>query len=238
MRKVQFQIGNFYHIYNRGVEKRKIFEDNNDYWRFLQGLFLFNDENAASNLLWQLEKTRGEITMKVLKEALVEKKLKRRPLVKILAFCLMPNHFHLILKEIKETGISRFMHKLGTGYTRYFNNKYKRVGGLFQGTFKAVLIEKEEQFEYLLAYVNVVNPAELIEPKLRQEGAKNLNRIIKFVEEYPWSTHQDYLGKRKSIIIDKDFLGEKYQDPYLYRESAKMVLFEERYLKEPILLLE
>jgi len=229
MRKIKFCKGNFYHIYNRGVEKRSIFKNDNDKWRFLQGLFLFNDEKAITNLLWQLEKTRGEVTFGVLRDFLKTKGEKRDPLVRILADCLMPNHYHLLIEEIKENGISRFMHKLGTGYTKYFNNKYARVGSLFQGTFKATFVDNETYLQYLLVYINVVNPGELIEPNLEEKGVKNVKKVMRFTEEYQWSTNPEYLNKRKSIIIEKGLLGKLFADPNEYREFAKSILLERKF---------
>jgi len=229
MRKIKFYKGNFYHIYNRGVEKRNIFKNDNDRWRFLQGLFLFNDEKVTMNLLWQLEKTRGGVTFGVIGDFLKEKGGKRNPLVRILADCLMPNHYHLLIEEIKENGISQFMHKLGTGYTKYFNNKHARVGSLCQGTFKAALIDNEKYLQYLLVYINVINPGELIEPNLKERGVKNIERLMRFVEKYQWSTNQEYLNKRKSIIVEKGLLGKLFPDPNVYRNFAESVLLERKF---------
>ncbi len=158
MRKVKFEKDKIYHIFNRGVEKRDIFMNDSDRWRFLQGLYLFNDENSSFRLLWNLENREKGLNFKTIKDFLKNNLTERIPLVEIMADCLMTNHFHLILKEIKKNGISRFMHKLGTGYAKYFNEKYDRVGGLFQGRFKAVLIEKDLYLQCLLVYINVLNP--------------------------------------------------------------------------------
>lgn len=228
MRKVKFVKNNFYHIYNRGVEKRSIFQDDNDRWRFLQGLFLFNDEKNSFNLLWHLEQKKRKATFGLLKDILKEQGDKRSNLVNIIADCLMPNHFHLILEEIRENGITLFMHKLGTGYTKYFNKRYQRVGSLFQGTFKAVLIDKEDYLRYLLVYINVVNPGELIEPFLKENGIKNPEQIIKFAGEYPWSTNQEHLGKRDSIILGKNALNKIFGNSDDYKNFVQEVLVDER----------
>ncbi|OGZ21226.1 MAG: hypothetical protein A3D46_00260 [Candidatus Nealsonbacteria bacterium RIFCSPHIGHO2_02_FULL_43_13] len=229
MRKIQFHKGNFYHIYNRGVEKRDIFKNDNDRWRFLQGLFMFNDEKATANLLWQLEKTRGGVTFGVLRDFFKKDNRERKPLVRILVDCLMPNHFHLLIEEIKEGGISCFMHKLGVGYTKYFNNKYKRVGSLYQGTFKAALIDNEKYLQYLLVYINVLNPGELVEPNLKENGIKNIEKVMQFAEEYQWSTQQEYLNKRNSIIIEKGLLGEFFSSPSDYQKFVKSVLLDRKF---------
>jgi putative transposase len=238
MRKFKFEKGKIYHIFNRGVEKREIFKDDNDRWRFLQGLFLFNDKKTTENLLWQMEKNRGRVTFGVLKEFFVKEKRNREPMVRIMADCLMPNHYHLLLEEIEENGISKFMQKLGTGYARYFNNKYNRVGSLFQGTFKAVSVEEETYLEYLLIYINVINPGELVEPKLKEVGVKNVKKIMRFADDYSWGTHQEYGGKRESIIIEKGLLGEIFPDGRKYRRFAEDVLESKKWEKVKDLSLE
>ncbi len=232
MRKIKFCKGNFYHIYNRGVEKKAIFGSENDKWRFLQGLFMFNDEKSITNLLWQLEKSRRGVTFGVLRDFLKTKGGKREPLVRIMADCLMLNHYHLLVEEIKDGGISRFMHKLGTGYTEYFNNKYERVGSLCQGTFKAALIDNETYLQYLLVYINVLNPGELIEPNLKEGGVKDVERIMQFAERYQWSTNLEYLNKRKSIIIEKGLLGEIFSIPSEYRKFSKSLLLDKKFNDE------
>lgn len=228
MRNLQFVPENIYHIYNRGVEKRDIFLKDNDKWRFLQGLALFNDEKTSSNILWQLEKKRGGVTLKVLKEFFINSISERNNLIRILAYCLMPNHFHLLIEEVKQTGISRFMHKLGVGYTGYFNKKYERDGALFQGTFKATVISKEDYLKYLLIYINVVNPGQLIEPNLKKEGVKNVKEVMKFAEQYIWSTNLEYLGRRNSIIIEKGIFSKMF-NPKEYVSFAEAALIGKRF---------
>ena len=223
MRKTQFAKNNFYHIYNRGVEKRTIFLNDNDRWRFLQGLFIFNDENSTFNLLWQLEREKGAVTFGVLRKFISDQGYERDPLVNIVADCLMPNHFHLILEEIKEKGISRFMQKFGIGYTKYFNKKYERVGSLFQGPFKAAHIATDEYLKYLLAYINVINPADMVKYS-SDNPRERLKEAIKFVENYLWSTHQEYLGTRESMIIEKSLLGKIFADNEYYKEFADDIL--------------
>lgn len=129
----------YYHIYNRGTEKRKIFTGEKDYSRFLASLFLCNSQKPAdlklqgSTLYELLQNDRGET------------------LVDICAYCLMPNHFHLLLYEKNEGGISKFMQKLQTAYTMYFNKKNERSGALFQGTYKLSLADTDNYLKYLIA---------------------------------------------------------------------------------------
>ena len=142
MRNTKFENGEYYHIYNRGVDKRGVFMDVADIARFLQSMEEFNTidpigsiyENSFKN------KTLGGSTTK---------------LVSIVAFCLVSNHYHLILKELTDKGIEKFMHKIGTGYTRYFNEKTKRSGSLFQGRYKSVWVDSNEYLLYLSVYVNL-----------------------------------------------------------------------------------
>ncbi|PIS39190.1 MAG: hypothetical protein COT33_03250 [Candidatus Nealsonbacteria bacterium CG08_land_8_20_14_0_20_38_20] len=228
-RKFPFIIGKIYHIYNRGVAKCSISNQEADYWRFLQGLCLFNDIKSATNILWQLEKTRGRLTLRVLKNYIVTEGKKRKPLVRILAYCVMPNHFHLLVEEIQEGGISKFMQKLNKGYARYFNNKYERVGHLWQDKFKNILVDDERYLLYLLVYINILNPAELIEPNWKERGIENIEKILEFAEKYQWSTHQEYLGKRRSLIIDKGILGKILSTPEKYLNLVKAVLEEKKY---------
>lgn len=228
-RAIPFVIGKIYHVYNRGVAKCSISDGSADSWRFLQGLCLFNDITSVANILWQLERERGRLTLNVLKEYLKKEGEERSALVRILAYCLMGNHYHLLLEEIREGGISKFMHKLGGGYARYFNTKHDRVGSLFQDKFKSVLVDNEEYLQYVLVYINVLNPAEFIEHHWKENGIGDIEQVLKFAEEYLGSSHLDYLGKRGSLILDKGILGEIFSTPDKYMEFVRMVLRDKKY---------
>lgn len=223
MRKLKFTPGKIYHVFNRGVEKRDIFLSDGGRWRFLQGLYLFNSETGSSNLLFRLEQEKGKMHFGILREYMKKSGLKRKPLVRIMADCLKPNHYHLLLEEIQKNGISRFMHKLGVGYTKYFNKKYERVGPLFQGAFKAVEVKTDEQLMYLLVYINAVNPGQELEPELKSV-AQDPEEILRFIEHYPWSTHLEYLGKRKSIIADKGVAKSLFSTPRKYKEFIACII--------------
>jgi len=230
MRKIKFEVGKIYHVYNRGVEKRNIFNTKSDMWRFLQAMFLFNDENSSFGILYEIErKNKGKINFGLLKKFVDENKTNREPLVRIMADCLMPNHYHLIIEEIQENGISRFMQKLGTGSAGYFNKKYNRVGGLFQGPFKATIIENDIYLQYLLVYVNVINPGQLIEPELKEKGVVDIEKVMNFAKNYSFSTNPDYLGLRDSIIIDKGIFREFFPTPEKYKKFARDVLLSRKY---------
>ena len=230
MRKVKFEQGKFYHLYDRGVEKRNIFNNDSDKWRFIQGLFLFNNEDDSFRVLYEIEReNKGRINFNLLKEFVDNNQKNRKPLVRIMADCLMPNHYHLLVEEIQENGISRFMHKLGTGYTNFFNKKYNRVGSLFQGPFKAVAIENDIQLQYILAYINVINPGQLIEPELKEKGVIDIEKVMNFAKNYSFGTNPDYLGLRDSILIDKGIFKEFFPSPEKYEEFIKDVLSSKKY---------
>ncbi len=129
-----------YHIFNRGIDKRDIFMDKGDILRFYQSLHFFNSNEPIVNF----DSAKVQTKLNVL----------RNKLVTIKAYSLLPNHFHLILVQKEEGGISEFMKRVLGGYTSYFNQKYERTGSLFQGTFKRVHVNSDEQYNYLLAYVN------------------------------------------------------------------------------------
>jgi putative transposase len=179
MRNPRFVDDQIYHVYNRGVEKRIVFQDPGDHLRFIHHLFELNDAYAARNLAYHLSKSEDQILHTG----------KRKQLVNILAFALMPNHFHLLLQQNEEGGISKFMQKLGTGYTMFFNEKNSRTGGLFQGKFKAVHVTNDVQLRYVTHYIHL-NPLALC----AQESSPS--EKIRFLREYKWSSLPDYIGAR------------------------------------------
>lgn len=199
MRKEIFTNDNIYHIYNRGVEKRQIFMDSHDHFRFIHDLFEFNDIAPAGKY----------------SEA-KPPKVKRELLVEILSFCLMPNHFHLILRQVVDNGITTFMHKLGTGYTRYFNDKGERVGSLFQSTFKAKIVENDQYLLQLSKYIHL-NPLELFDSEFKKKNTIS-SEHIKFLDNYRWSSYMDYIGNKnfpsvthRNFILDISGGKQKYQ---------------------------
>jgi len=230
MRNIVFEPGIVCHVFNRGVDKRNIFISEADMWRFIQGMFLFNDKDISLGILRQIEiKNKGRINFTLLKEFIDKNKTNREPLVRIMGDCLMPNHFHLMVQEIEKGGLSKFMHRLGTGYTNYFNKKYSRTGSLFEGPFKAAKIDNDEYLKYVLVYMNIINPGQLVEPELKEKGIENIEKVLNFAENYSFCTNPDYLGKRESIIIDKGLLGKVFDNPKEYQKFAKDILLSKKY---------
>src|SRR3989344_5114861 len=142
MRKEPLVTDEYYHVYNRGVDKRDIFLDIDDLKRLEESILEFNRTYGIGSLA-NIRKTQIE-----------SKPLSDEPIVAIVAFCLNPNHFHFVLKQLVDGGIAKFMQKIQGGYTYYFNVKNDRTGSLFQGTFKSQLINGENYFNKIIAYVN------------------------------------------------------------------------------------
>lgn len=218
MEKPIFVADSLYHIYNRGVEKRTIFLDDGDYFRFIHDLYEFNDETTAENLYYKRHALQShEIESRKLRE--------RKPLVNILSFCLMPNHFHLLVEQLCENGIVKFMQKLGIGYTMYFNKKYERVGGLFQGRFKAVLLDNEAHFLYMPHYIHL-NPLELFMPDWK-ENKINIKKALEFLENYRWSSYLDFIGKKNfPSLLTKNKINSLYEIGASYKQSLREWLGE------------
>ncbi|HEY4515438.1 MAG TPA: transposase [Candidatus Paceibacterota bacterium] len=178
IRKTQFAPGEFYHVYNRGVDRRVLFTSEADYNRFLQLLYLANSDRA---IVFEDIELRG-----IYKLQRVEK------YVDIGGYCLMSNHFHILLRELTEGGTTRFMHKLSTAYTMYFNKKYERTGVLLQGPFKAKHANQDEYLKHLLTYIHM-NPLDIIHPGWKHNGVKNTKSASKFLKEYRYSSLADYV---------------------------------------------
>ena len=216
LRKTPFIKGEIYHIYNRGIEKRIIFEDKQDFSEFLDMMKQFNDKNRFG----------GRVLNKRLERQ--GKTLSREPWVDILAYCLLPNHFHFILREEKENGISKFMQKLGTGYTMYFNKKNKRSGSLFQGKFKSKHIKSQTILEYLSVYVNLNFEVHKASKTFLNSNEKN-NNLKKQDYRSSWS---EYIADTASNTVPrlcnteyvlKSFSDHKEYQKYALRQLAVML---------------
>ncbi len=148
-----------------------------------------------------------------------------KKLVNIGAYCLMPNHFHMIISGIEVGGISKFMQKLTTGYTMYFNKHHERSGSLFQGRYKAVHIDKDRYLKYLMVYIHL-NPIKIIDSKWKEEGINNLKKSKDYLESYKYSSYPDYvLGDRiESCILNKDILPKYFETNNDFRSYVNDLL--------------
>lgn len=183
-REHNFCVGEYYHLYNRGVEKRTLFKNPYDHNRFMTLLYLCNSYEPVD--IGAYLENGGSL------RDLFSRK-RKNTLVDIAAYCLMPNHFHILVREGSEKGISIFMQKLGTAYATYFNKKYKRTGTLFEGPFKAKHVDTEPYLLYLTAYIHL-NPVKLIEPEWKELGIRNKKSSEKYLHEYAYSSFLEYAG--------------------------------------------
>ncbi len=201
-----------YHIYNRGVNKMNIFISHSDYDRFLKLMYISNSINAkkfsdvetSPGKAWTVEKD-GEI-------------------VDIISYCLIPNHFHFILKEKVKNGISTFMHRLCTSYSIYFNKKYDHSGVVFQGKFKSEHINNDNYFKYLFSYIHL-NPIKLIQNNWKEIGVINLTEAQKYLFEYKYSSFLDItekIDRVESKIINKSSIPSYFGSP----ENFEKEIFE------------
>lgn len=229
--KRKFFNSEFYHIYNRGVDKRKIYIDKSDYLRFIHDLYEFNDKNPAPQFsrAYNIEKLQkhqervkyvGNEVPNIEKNEGEKKRDNRQKLVKIHSFALMPNHYHLLIEQIREDGITLFMKKMDGGYSRGFNEKHKRKGHLFESPFKSVYIKDDIHFGFLICYLHA-NVLDLWKKNWKEKklSDQEINQALKFLEKYKWSSHLDYIGRKSfSSIINKEFLLDFFDGYKGYKE--------------------
>ncbi len=198
-----------YHIVLRALDDNLLFKDRDDWYRGVFSIYEFNN-SAPVDINWRRrQRALFKKRLNSRRSASLEEEDKRKKLVLVEAFCLMPNHVHLLLRQIQPNGISRFMQKFGGGFAKYFNIKYQRKGHVFQGRFLDVPITDTGHLQVILTYIHT-NPIALIEPKWKELGIRDYQRAGKFIEEYKWSSHQDYLDQQNfpSVTDRKDALEE------------------------------
>ncbi len=192
----KFASGNIFHIYNRGNNKEKIFFDSQDYRAFLFriGLCLgFSVEELGKEKLMSMPYSRIRITNANKND------------FKLHAFCLMPNHFHLLIEQCGNVPISKLISKTCSSYSKYINNKYDRVGHAFQDCFKAVLIENNPQLMWTSSYIHM-NPVK--------------DKIVKNPEEYIWSSYNDFIDKKNLPIVEKKLLIETFGSKEKFKKET------------------
>ncbi len=208
-RNILLANGEYYHVFNRGVDKRQIFDDAIDYHRFIESLYLFNDVTfrnfGGDPLLRDTILSSHEVFAQ-----------DRVPLVDIVSYCLMPNHFHLLLRQRQDDGVSKFLHKLGMGYAKYFNLRNNRKGSLFESTFGAKHVEHESHLIHLPRYIHF-NALDLFGIHWRGSRIENWERAFDVLARYRWSSHHEYMGFTNDLpIIDQDAVRDIFKDPADY----------------------
>lgn len=197
-----------FHVLNRGVDGRKIFMNNRDRVRFVHNLYEFNDNKPANNNNGYHFKYRDIVSPYITR--------KREKLVDIHGWVLMKNHYHLLLSERSEGGLSLFLRKLNVGYSKYFNEKYTRQGALFQGRTKKILIDQDAHFLYILNYIHL-NPLDYLKDsedwRIRDKmSVTDINKSLTYLNTYRWSSYLDYAGIKNfpSILTTNLFSGTHY----------------------------
>lgn len=206
MRNHIFEVGQYYHIYNRGSDKRDIILDEEDLKRFFLSLLEFNTIEPIQSIFQQHLKKKLNFSSPTTK----------KPLVDIIAYCINSNHFHLILSPLVDNGIEKFMQRIG-GYTRYFNEKYDRSGVLFQGKFKSKQVENDRYLIQLSAYINF----------------NNLDQNLKVIFTLSKSSLSEY-SKEVAGICNKNIILSNFKNKEDYYKTAKSLWFETIKRKEEI----
>jgi len=191
-----FENGKIYHLYNRGVAKQNIFRDSNDYQRLLDNFGYYLEATIKTKI--------SDVLKDKLKEILKQKP--KKTLVSIISYCLMPNHFHLIVEQSREGGISRFMKDSLNSYSRYFNTRYERVGPIFQGRFKAIEVKDEDQLIHLSRYIHI-NPY--------------MANITDDLENYPWSSLKPFIKNQKTRLSNPGLILEIIGSPKKYKNFVQ-----------------
>ena len=217
MRQDSITIGSYVHVVKRGTRGLPIVRDSHDRFRFLLMLTHFNDRFASLNWYRDLQDENLQATL-------------TRPLcwpaqdrlVNIIAFALVENHFHLLLQELAEGGIARFMQRTGTGMAKRFNERHRETGSLFQGGYRGKVVQDDDYFRYVSVYVQVKNAFD-VHPKGYRWARDNFDEAHEWVCAHPYSSLGDYSGMFDRPIVDKEFLSSLYT-PKEYREFAEDVI--------------
>ncbi|MFY9484079.1 MAG: transposase [Patescibacteria group bacterium] len=198
-RKTPLVEGQYYHIFNRGVNKQPIFLDSRDYARAIELIKFYQFANQT------IKYSRFKNFALTQREKIWDNLLTTNDrLIGIVAFCLMPNHFHFLLKQLQNNGISRFVAHWQDSFSRYFNTKHERIGPLVQGQFKAVRVENDSQLLHLSRYIHL-NPLDSY--LVKDMGA---------LRQYPWSSLREYLGGTDQNICDKEIVLKQFKKPSDY----------------------
>jgi len=223
-RYVPFLEGEIYHIYNRGAHKANIFLSENDYFRFKLLLFLANQTVDSLNLRNLLKKYKGRSFVSIFQEEKPD-----QGLVDVLAYALMPNHFHFILRQKAENGITLFMKKVGTAYSMYFNILYEHSGTIFQGRFKEKNVDTGDYLRWLFAYV-ALNPLDVGFPGWKEKGISDPRAASTFLNEYQQASFPDMqpeIHRPEQAILSAAALAELAEDVPNFSDVGKLFEIEQ-----------
>ena len=209
MRNIKIAPGEYYHVFNRGVRKQVVFHDTNDWFRLLFLILYFQSPVTFPNIS-RLSKQHVQpsvLNMLNIDQEIINKVVKDR-YVELVSFCLMPNHFHLVVKEEKEGGLAQYMQRVLNGYTKYYNTKYQKSGHLFQGPYKAVHIKDNTQLLHVSAYIHR-NPREL-------------TAWFNKEDKYSFSSYQDFIHQNRwGKLLAQDIITDQFKDRNEYYDFVK-----------------
>lgn len=213
-RSIEFGVNEFYHLYNRGTDRRTVFLDTKDHERFMLLLYLANSVTP-----FHISNYQGSTSLELFSIK------KEDTLVDIGAYCLMPNHFHVLAHEKKENGISTFMQKLTTGYTMYFNKKYDRTGALFGGRYKAIHADRDEYLRYLFAYIHL-NPVKIVDAAWKEGGIHDKTRAEEHLSSYQYSSYLDHCKSNRieNVILNTEAFPDYFQSPVSFKDFVSLWL--------------
>lgn len=221
MRKEPFFINDFVHIYNRGNRKQEIVRDGMDREYFLQALYYFNSKNVPKNPFYELNRIKDKYPAFSMKDYMWPTMWPRRePLVKIFAFILLENHFHLLLQEIQEGGVTSFMRRFGTGMTNRFNTRYQETGRLFQGVYKSKRIDSDNYLRYIGVYIQIKNAFDMYPGGLRA-AIGDFDAGYAFASRYPYGSLSLRTQGTPSPLVETDVPIELSVDTREYKEFSR-----------------
>jgi len=228
MRKEPFGTGDYVHVFNRGNRKMDIVRDENDRWRFLTDLRFYNDKNPAEYIIRSYFAEKQMQASDLGMSNIPRRELfawpngedAQKPIVAVIAFCLLSNHYHLLLREIIPGGITTFIRKLDGGFTKYTNSKYGESGKIFQGSYHARRITDVRYLQYVDAYIQVLNTLEfLLSKNISMDSKIDLKPVI----DCPFSSLGESLGYRDFSILDREATQKKYKLPATKQEYEKLM---------------
>lgn len=213
MREIDFVNGEYYHLYNRGTDKREIFLDEEDFEHFIQSLHLFNDA------LFVTPRTPFQKVAALSLSQFFD--FDRHPYVDYVSYILIPNHYHLLVRQIRSGGISKLMHKLDMGYSHYLNHQLDRSGTLYEGTFKAIHVDKESYLQHLPLYMHL-NGLDLGGFNWRDGEVSDWDTAMAFLDSYRWSSHHAYMGRQQVFpLVKEEIIRGLYKDQEDYVSHLK-----------------
>ena len=206
-RKIPFAEGEYYHIYNRGNSRQAIFLTSDDYARFSALLYISN--GTTSFEFRDIDKDK------------VFDFNRGQQQVAIGAYCLMPNHFHILLTPLVDGGVTAFLKKLSTGYSMYFNKKNFRTGSLFEGRYKSEHVDDDGYLKYLFSYIHL-NPVKLIQSDWREKGIKDKAEVLEYLRNYSHSSYLDHsIVRPESKILNTENFPEYFLDKKDYDDEME-----------------